>query len=83
MATLCIAEHGTQSIQAQVVGAVFVSAITAWEVATLVRRNRYQLKVTVEVWFARLMALPGLRLAGLEPRILIASAELPGAPPAD
>ena len=69
--------------QAQVVGAVFVSAITAWEVATLVRRNRYQLKVTVEAWFARLMALPGLRLAGLEPRILIASAELPGAPPAD
>lgn len=69
--------------RAQAAGAIFVSAITAWEVATLVRKNRYQLKVAVEVWFARLMALPGLRLAGLELHILIASAELPGAPPSD
>ena len=45
--------------RAQAAGTIFVSAITAWEVATLVRRNRYQLKVTVEAWFARLMALRG------------------------
>ena len=69
--------------RAQTGGGVFVSAITAWEVATLVRRGRYRLKVSVEVWFARLLALPDIRLAALEPRILIASAELPGSPPAD
>ena len=68
---------------AQTESEIFVSAITAWEVATLVRKGRYHLKVAVEVWFARLLALPGIRLAALEPRILIASAELPGTPPAD
>ena len=70
-------------MRAQTTGGIFVSAITAWEVATLVRKGRYHLKVAVEVWFARLLALPGMRLAALEPRILIAAAELPGSPPAD
>jgi PIN domain nuclease of toxin-antitoxin system len=68
---------------AQRASGVFVSAITAWEVATLVRKGRYRLKVSVPHWFARLLALPGVGLAPLEPRILIASVELPGAPPAD
>jgi PIN domain nuclease of toxin-antitoxin system len=69
--------------RAQELGSVFVSAITAWEVATLVRKGRYRLKASIEVWFGRLLALPGIRLAALEPGILIASAELPGNPPAD
>jgi PIN domain nuclease of toxin-antitoxin system len=70
-------------VRAQTDGGIFVSAITAWEVATLVRKGRYRLKVSVEVWFARLLALPGNRLAALEPRILIEAAELPASPPAD
>ena len=37
----------------------------------------------MEVWFARLLALPGMRLAALDPRIMIAAAELPSSPPAD
>lgn len=49
----------------------------------LVRKGRYRLKVAVEAWFARLLALPGLRLAALDPAILIASTDLPGTPPAD
>ena len=69
--------------RAQAEGGVFVSAITAWEVATLVRKGRYRVKVAVAVWFARLLELPGVRLAHLDPGILIASAELPGDPPAD
>ena len=51
--------------------------------ATLVRKGRYRLKVPVEAWFLRLLALPGVRLAALDPGVLIASAELPGRPPAD
>jgi PIN domain nuclease of toxin-antitoxin system len=70
-------------VRAQTGGGIFVSAITAWEVATLVRKGRYRLKVSVAGWFTRLLALPGIRLAALEPGILIASAELPGTPPAD
>lgn len=69
--------------EAQRARGVFVSAITAWEVATLVARGRYRLKVSTAVWFARLMQLPGIGLADLTPDILIASVELPGDPPAD
>jgi PIN domain nuclease of toxin-antitoxin system len=77
-------ENAREAVQrAQATGGVFVSAITAWEVATLVRKGRYRLKVSVQTWLTRLLALPGMRLAGLDPAILIASAELPGSPPAD
>jgi PIN domain nuclease of toxin-antitoxin system len=63
--------------------AVFVSAITAWEVGLLVSRNRLSLVARPERWFQRLLAIPGIRLAGLSPDILIASSFLPGAPPRD
>ena len=62
---------------------IYVSAITAWEVATLVRKGRYRLLVSPKIWFNRLLALVGVRLAELTPEILIDSTELPGAPPAD
>jgi PIN domain nuclease of toxin-antitoxin system len=62
---------------------VYVSAITAWEVATLVSKGRYRLYVSPQVWFARLLALAGVRLAPLTPDILIESAFLPGEPPKD
>ena len=69
--------------RAQRTRGIFVPAITAWEVAALVRKGRYRLKASVTHWFDRLLALPGIRLAPLEPRTLIASVELPGSPPAD
>jgi PIN domain nuclease of toxin-antitoxin system len=62
---------------------IYVSAITAWEVATLVRKGRYRLLVSPKTWFHRLLALVGVRLAELTPEILIDSTEFPGAPPAD
>ena len=62
---------------------IYVSAITAWEVATLVRKGRYRLLVSPKIWFHRLLALVGVRLAELTPEILIDSTELPGTPPAD
>jgi PIN domain nuclease of toxin-antitoxin system len=62
---------------------VYVSAITAWEVATLVGKGRYRLYVSPLVWFARLLGLAGVRLAPLTPEILIESALLPGEPPKD
>lgn len=41
--------HGPRDAieRAQTANTIFVSAITAWEVATLVRKNRHQLKVAV------------------------------------
>jgi PIN domain nuclease of toxin-antitoxin system len=65
----------------QTAGAVFVSAITAWEVGLLVSRNRLNLLMTPQRWFARLLNVPGMRLAELSPDILIASSFLPGTPP--
>jgi len=68
--------------QAQSAG-VFVSPITAWEIATLAARNRIRLSMSPEAWFEALLALPGVRLAAMPPGILISSAALPGSPPRD
>jgi len=62
---------------------VHVSPITAWEIATLAARGRLRMTITPEVWFASLLALPGIRLAPMPPSVLIASATLPGTPPRD
>jgi len=62
---------------------VFVSPITAWEIATLVARGRIQLTLAPEAWFDALLALPGVRLAAMPPTILIASVNLPAPSPKD
>jgi PIN domain nuclease of toxin-antitoxin system len=62
---------------------VYVSPMTAWEVATLVAKNRLQLALSPEAWFDALLGLAGVRLAAMPPRVLIASTTLPGAPPRD
>lgn len=62
---------------------IYVSAFTAWEIGTLVAKQRLQLTLSPEIWFGRLVSLPGVRLAELTPTILISSTALPGIPPAD
>jgi PIN domain nuclease of toxin-antitoxin system len=62
---------------------IHVSPMTAWEIATLVVKNRLQLTLSPEAWFENLLRLPGVRLAPVPPKVLIASASLPGAPPKD
>jgi PIN domain nuclease of toxin-antitoxin system len=62
---------------------VYVSPFTAWEVGTLVAKIRVQLTLAPDVWFANLLAQPGVRLAPLTPAELLASTALPGSPPSD
>lgn len=62
---------------------VYVSPFTAWEIGTLAAKGRVQLTLSPEIWFETLLALPGVRLAELTPKILLASTSLPGTPPAD
>ena len=62
---------------------VYISPISSWEIGTLVAKGKLQLSLTPEVWFARLLALPGTRLAEMTPSVLIASEFLPGKPPSD
>jgi PIN domain nuclease of toxin-antitoxin system len=63
--------------------ATYLSPITGWEVGLLVSRNRLTLGTTPQGWFARILAMPNVRLAELSPEILIASSFLPGTPPGD
>ena len=57
--------------------------MSAWEIATLAAKGKIALAMSPEVWFERFCELPGVALAGMPPSVLIASAALPGAPPAD
>jgi len=62
---------------------IYLSPFTAWEIGTLVAKGRLHLTLTPEVWFETLLALPGVRLAALTPKLLISSTALPGRPPSD
>ena len=64
-------------------GRLFVSPITAWEIATLVAKGKIALAIDPETWFESFCRLPGVALAEMPPSVLIASASLPGTPPAD
>lgn len=65
---------------------LFVSAITPWEIAMLAHKGRLALGRETGAWIGAALALPGVRLAPLEPAIAIDSVRLPGelhADPAD
>jgi PIN domain nuclease of toxin-antitoxin system len=68
---------------AQAEDTAFISPITAWEIGTKVAKGRLRLDLGPEAWLDRFLDLPGIRLADLTPRVLIASTALPGAPPND
>ena len=82
---LPLASAATEAIDAvyRAGSAIFVSAITAWEVGLLVARNRIGLSSRPERWFQKLLGIPGVKLAQLTPDILIESSFLPGDPPRD
>jgi PIN domain nuclease of toxin-antitoxin system len=61
------------------VDAVFVAAISAWEIAMLVARDRLALDRDVGEWLDAALRLPGIRLAALDPLVAVDSTRLPGA----
>ena len=58
--------------------ALYVSAITPWEIAMLAHHGRLALGKDVGDWIAQALALPGVNLAPLEPAIAVDSVRLPG-----
>ena len=58
-------------------GKVHLSAISAWEVALLVRRGRLELTQPVAEWVERSMALPFVEFVPIDPRIALRSVALP------
>lgn len=58
---------------------LWVSSISAWEVALLVRKGRLELTLPVADWLAATEALPFLRFLPLDNRIALRANDLPGA----
>lgn len=56
---------------------VWVSSISVWEVALLVKRGRLQLTMATADWIERSEALPSLRFAPVDNRIALRSMLLP------
>lgn len=64
-------------------GGIIVSAISVWEVAMLVAKDRLSLARPLDDWVGAALTLPGAALLPLTPEIAVESTRLPGAPPAD
>lgn len=56
---------------------LWVSAISAWEVALLVQRGRVQLTLPTREWVARSESLEGLRVLPIDAALGVRSFELP------
>jgi PIN domain nuclease of toxin-antitoxin system len=60
-----------------------VSAISPWEVATLIAKKRLELDRDVLAWIRQALALPRVSLLPLTPEIAVASTRLPAEFPGD
>jgi PIN domain nuclease of toxin-antitoxin system len=60
-----------------------ISAISAWEVANLVRKNRVSLSMRPAAWFREAANRMGAALSDLGVDLLVDSCALPGEPPND
>ena len=58
-------------------GSAFVSVISIWEIALLVKKRRLDLPFGVERWVERALELPGVQLLPFTPQIAIGSVQLP------
>lgn len=58
--------------------ALYVSSISAWEVALLIKKGRMELTMDVEDWVARSESIPYLSFVPVDNRIAVRSVALPG-----
>ena len=63
--------------QAAAAGLIYVSVISIWEIAMLVRHGRLALNDSVDRWTTEALSKPGIQLLPLTPQIAIASVDLP------
>lgn len=59
-------------------GEILVSAISAWEIAMLVEREKLVLSMDVGSWLAAVQAIEAVHLVPVDPEIAVKSVELPG-----
>ena len=55
-----------------------VSAISCWEIAMLVSKQRLAFRIDVEDWITQALKYPKVQLLNLEPNISVLSTRLPG-----
>ncbi|WP_027781085.1 MULTISPECIES: type II toxin-antitoxin system VapC family toxin [Burkholderia] len=60
-------------------GALAASAISAWEIAMLVRNDRLALTMDVDAWLATVAQIDGMRFVPVDADIAAKSTDLPGA----
>jgi len=59
-------------------GQVFISTITAWEIALLVEKGRLTLTMDVKDWIDTVTAIEGVRFVPIDNDVAIQSVRLPG-----
>ena len=59
-------------------GQVFISTITAWEIALLVEKGRLTLTMDVKDWIDTVTAIEGVRFVPVDNEVAIQSVRLPG-----
>ena len=59
-------------------GQVFISTITAWEIALLVEKGRLALTLDVKDWIDTVTAIEGVRFVPVDNEVAIQSGRLPG-----
>lgn len=64
-------------IQQNLSGGIGISAISCWEIAKLVEKNRLQFSIPVEDWLNQALSHPSVLLLPLTPKISVESTHLP------
>jgi PIN domain nuclease of toxin-antitoxin system len=62
---------------------LYISPISAWEIANLVRKERVALTLPVAGWFRQLVGKMAAAMPQLSVEVLADSCSLPGTPPSD
>ncbi len=62
---------------------LFVSPMTAWEVAMLAAKGKIALTHSPDIWFEQFCERPKVAVVGMSASVLVASTILPGTPPSD
>ncbi|ARP85287.1 type II toxin-antitoxin system VapC family toxin [Bordetella genomosp. 9] len=74
-----LSDPAREAIEAQQEsGTILVSAISAWEIAMLVKAGRLALTMDVQAWLETLSEVPGVRFAPVGVRESVLSVNLPG-----
>jgi PIN domain nuclease of toxin-antitoxin system len=72
-----LASAKRQLLASRLVEGFGVSAISCWETAKLVEKGRLSLTMPVGQWIDQALAYPGIRLLPLDPKMAVASTQLP------